>query len=303
MLATVNQRISRSGLTVSSSPIRSMGKQNQTSPHSSSSTHKPEQGTDANICSMQDLWGFISNLHNTLMKQSEDIKNLALQNQELEHKIHLQDLRITSQDNQIHDLQNALNTQTENTRNVLAKHDEKLDQIAEKTPQTLPGTAETWAEIISKKPAALNFNDTHMKDTLYGNMYGHVDDTEHMEQEKRKMNMVIRGIPESETEQVLTLNADITDMIATKFGMQDVVIYGAHRVGKKQPEKHRAIVCTMLDARKRAIILENARIYLKDSPMYISEDRTPNQQKARREAYEARTNKKTPQNEVQETKT
>ena len=80
------------------------------------------------------------------------------------------------------------------------------------------------------------------------------------------------------------------------------MVYGAHRVGKKKPDTNRAIVCTLLDARKRAIILENARIYLKDSPYYISEDRTPNQQKARREAYEACTNKKTPTLKGEKTK-
>ena len=107
------------------------------------------------------------------------------------------------------------------------------------------------------------------------------------------MNIVIRGMAESDKEQVVTLNMEVTDMISDKFGMSDVVVYGAHRVGKQKPDAPRAIVCTLLDARKRAIIPKNARIYLKDSPLYISEDRTPNQQRARREAYEARTNKKT----------
>ena len=83
-------------------------------------------------------------------------------------------------------------------------------------------------------------------------------------------------------------------MISTKFGMHNVVVYGAHQVGKKKPNTNRAIVCTLLNAQKRAIILENARIYLKDSPLCISKDRTPNQQKARREAYEAHTNNKVP---------
>ena len=101
----------------------------------------------------------------------------------------------------------------------------------------------------------------------------------------------------------MTLNADVTAMIAEKFGMQDVVIYGAHRVGKKRPDSHRAIVCTMLDARKHNIILENARIYLKDTALYISKDCTLAQQKARREAYEAQINKKTPQADVQNSST
>ncbi|MCO5613380.1 hypothetical protein L7F22_067656 [Adiantum nelumboides] len=115
---------------------------------------------------------------------------------------------------------------------------------------------------------------------------------EYNEKEKRKMNIVVRGMVESDKEQVATLNMGVTDMLSDKFGMSDVVVYGAHRVGKQKSDASRAIVCTLLDARKRAIILENARIYLKDSPLYINEDRTPKQQKARREAYEERTNKK-----------
>ncbi len=123
-----------------------------------------------------------------------------------------------------------------------------------------------------------------------------MDETEYHEREKRNMNIVIRGVPESNNEKVLTLNTDVTDIITEKFGMQDVVVYGAHRVGKQRAESSRAIVCTLLDARKRAIILENARIYLKDSTIYISEDRTPMQQKEQRQAYEERMKKHAPPN-------
>ena len=59
------------------------------------------------------------------------------------------------------------------------------------------------------------------------------------------------------------MNTDITVMISTKFGMQDVVVYGAHRVGKKRPNISGAIVCTLLDAYKRAIVLEKTHIYFK----------------------------------------
>ena len=130
--------------------------------------------------------------------------------------------------------------------------------------------------------------------------YGNEAETECIEQERRKMNIVTRDVSKKDKEQVLTLNTDIIDIISSKFGMHDVVVYGAHRVGKKKLETHRAIVCTLVDARKRAIILENARINLEDSPLYISGQNT-DQQKARREAYEARTNKKTPPTGTQET--
>ena len=224
------------------------------------------------------------------MKQSEEIKTLALQNQDLEHKLHIQDMRLTRQDEQIQELQEAFTKQTLTTQDALTTHDEKIAHICER-PQNVSGTVVSWANMVrSGQPNPIA---THMGDEMYANEEDK-ENKEYNEQEKRKMNIVIRGIPESDTEKVLTLNTDITDLISTKFGMHDVVVYGAHRVGKKKPDTNRAIVCTLLDARKRTIILDNARIYLQGSTLYISEDRTPSQQQARREAYEARTKKKEP---------
>lgn len=280
MSEAVNLRVSRSGLSIKSSPIRNMAPskdKHHTPPKADTTT----EGNTA-LCSMQDIWGFLSSMHTTMMKQSEEIKNLALKNQELEHKLQMQDLRIQHQEEQIQELRGALDKQAATVQDTLATHDEKIAQIH------VPGNVGSWASIVKNghtNSAITNTND---------DMYAIEDEKEYHELEKRKMNIVVRGITEKDTEQVLTLNTAITDIISTKFGMHDVVVYGAHRVGKKKPETNRAIVCTLLDARKRAIILENARMYLKDSPLYISEDRTPNQQKARREAYEARTNKKTP---------
>lgn len=220
-------------------------------------------------------------MHTTIMKQNDDIKNLALKNQELEHKLQMQDLRVRHQEEKLQELKETLDKQATTVQNTLATQDEKLLNVSENVG--------SWKDILKSTPVP------QTPVPMNRDMYANEDDKECTEQEKRKMNIVIRGIPEPDNEKVITLNADVTDMISTNFGMHDVVVYGAHRVGKKKPETTRAIVCTLLDARKRAIILENARIYLKDTSLYISEDRTPNQQKARREAYEARTNKKTPE--------
>ena len=298
-------RVSRSGLQIRSSsiPIMGTGKDKQ-SPKlqvskavdigtASTGTGTSQDG-DIVICSIQDIWGFITSMQATMMKQSEDIKNLALKNQELEHKLQIQDMKLLQQEEQLQVLKVALNTQTTKTADALATHDEKFTHMYEKSSQNVSGNVVSWANAVRNgqlNPATTDIND---------DMYGNEAETEYMEQEKRKINIVIRGVPEKDQEQVLTLNADITDIISSKFGMHDVVVYGAHRVGKKKPKTNRAIVCTLLDARKRTIILENARIYLKDSSLYISEDRTPNQQKARRAAYEARVNKKTPPTKAKE---
>ena len=48
----------------------------------------------------------------------------------------------------------------------------------------------------------------------------------------------------------MMLNARMSELFDEHFGMQDVVVYGAHRFGKKKPKEGRAVVCTLLDARK-----------------------------------------------------
>lgn len=310
MSQELHLRVSRSGLQVKSSPIRIMGngKDKQTPPRTSTTTGigvgttgigagtaSTGAESDMVMCSMQDIWGLFTAMQATVMKQSEDIKQMALKNQELEYKIQLQDMKILQQAEQLQLFKETLNNQTVITQDALATQDEKLTQICDRPPQNVSGHVGSWANVVRNGQASLPTTGTN--DEMYGNEV----DTEYIEQEKRKMNIVIRGVPETDEEQVLTLNTGVTDIISNKYGMHDVVIYGAHRVGKKKPETHRAIVCTMLDARKRAIILDNARLYLKDSSIYISEDRTPSQQKARREAYEARTNKKVPPTDTQAT--
>ena len=72
--------------------------------------------------------------------------------------------------------------------------------------------------------------------------------------------------------------------------MRDVIVCAAHRVGKKQLEgkSSLAIVCTILDERKRAIILDSNKVYLKGTSFFIMEDRTPKEQERRRQAYASR---------------
>ncbi|MCO5582472.1 hypothetical protein L7F22_036368 [Adiantum nelumboides] len=110
----------------------------------------------------------------------------------------------------------------------------------------------------------------HMTVEMYTHesMYAHEDPIEYTEREKRSRNIVIRGMQEPEGETVMSLNVDVTNLLAEKLGMQDAGVYGAHTVGKKRTDAHSAVVCTMLDARKRTIILENARFYLKGTQYY-----------------------------------
>ena len=83
---------------------------------------------------------------------------------------------------------------------------------------------------------------------------------------------------------------NITKFFEEHFAMRDVIVYAAHRVGKKQLEgkSYRAIVCTTLDERKRAMILDSSKVYLKGTSFFVTEDRTPQEQERRRQAYASR---------------
>lgn len=264
--------------------------------------------------SMQDVVGLVTSLQNLIMQQNAEIRQLALKNQELEHKfqlqattfeskiqmqvsifeskLHAQETRASEQEKKMQELQEAFHKQTNTTQDTLASHNEKLTRISEKPMPQVIGNAATWANLVKNGQNSASSSSSKKED-----MYGHEDEKEYYEMEKRKMNIVVRGVAEKDKEPVTALNTEINDIIANAFGMQDIVVYGAHRVGKTKPDTNRAVVCTILDAHKRTLILENARIFLKGSPYYISEDRTPNQQKTRREAYEARTKKQPPTSE------
>ncbi|MCO5594877.1 hypothetical protein L7F22_048912 [Adiantum nelumboides] len=239
MSEPVNLRVSRSGFSVRSSPTRNMpnAKDRQTPPSkmdtgtgTNTGTRKDTgAGTEKSVlCSMQDISGFISSLQEMVMKQGEDIKNLALKNQELEHTIQIQNLKMQHQDEKIQALQDAFNKQVSNVQDALATHDEKLAHISDNAT----GNTTSWAHVVRSTPNAIP--QTH-------ETYANVDDTEYNEREKCSMNIVIRGIPESDNEKILMLNAEVTDLLANTFGMHDVVVYGAHRVGKQRPENYRAI--------------------------------------------------------------
>ncbi|MCO5609581.1 hypothetical protein L7F22_063811 [Adiantum nelumboides] len=107
-------------------------------------------------------------------------------------------------------------------------------------PPNATGNGNSWASILRNGQTHPDDNNTNDE------MYVHEEDKEYQEMEKRKMNIVVRGIPKEDTEQVLTLNTGITDIISNKFGMNDIVVYGAHRVGKNKTETNRAIVCTRI---------------------------------------------------------
>ncbi|MCO5574006.1 hypothetical protein L7F22_027784 [Adiantum nelumboides] len=127
---------------------------------------------------------------------------------------------------QVQKLQATCDKQMVNLQDAMTLHEEKLTQMHEKTQLNVQQTVGSWGQIARNGSAG-----SHPTSAL-----NDIQDTEEIkeynEKEKRKMNIVVRGMVESDKEQVATLNMEITDMLSDKFGMSDVVVYGAHRVGK-----------------------------------------------------------------------
>ncbi|MCO5573784.1 hypothetical protein L7F22_027558 [Adiantum nelumboides] len=269
-IGDTNERLSRSGKTVDSKPISIRNKGNTGSPTSAS---KDQEHQDEKIsCNVHDIWLLLSTLQETVLKQNNDIKDLALQNQDLQHKMQLQDIKVQEQDKKIGMLEAQLESLNTATQTQLSTLDEKLKDMT------------SWAHVVETE--VTNTPTCTTRTNVTEHVIKTVDMAEHNDRTKRSMNISLRGLPEPENETILTLNANMSDFFGDHSGMPDVVVYGAHRVGKKKTEGHRAVVCTLLDARKRSIILENARFYLKNSPYHVKEDYTPAQQEERRRAYE-----------------
>ncbi|MCO5571117.1 hypothetical protein L7F22_024849 [Adiantum nelumboides] len=274
-IGDTNERLSRSGKTVDSKPIPIRNKGNTGSPTSAS---KDKEHQDEKIsCNVHDIWLLLNTLQETVLKQNNDIKDLALQNQDLQHKMQLQDIKVQEQDKKICMLEAQLESLNTATQMQLSTQDEKLKDMT------------SWAHVVGTEVKKTPTCTTRTNVTEH--VIKSVDMAEHNDRTKRSMNIMLRGLPEPENETILTLNANMSDFFGDHFGMQDVVVYGAHRVGKKKTEGQRAVVCTLLDARKRSIILESARLYLKNSPYHVKEDYTPAQQEELRRAYEERKKK------------
>ena len=70
----------------------------------------------------------------------------------------------------------------------------------------------------------------------------------------------IRGIKEESMETPTSLGKAISEFFNMHYGMSDVNVYGAHRVGKHgvTRSRRRPIVYIMMNDTKRRIILENS---------------------------------------------
>lgn len=237
--------------------------------------------------SPQDLWNMMANMQQSLMQMTdkfmEQQKDMYDQRREIDMLKEVnKDLmqKLNTQQGQLDALEKKSTTQEENVKGMLT-------------------TPPSWAQVLgkgNKNKESDTHDDAFSKDAGRGYVFSQTPPEEHLDAEeradraKRKNNIVISGITEGEDENARSLKTKIQELLLEHFDMSDVPIEGAHRVGKKTEDGQRPkiIICTIMDTRKRQIILDNSSTYLKGTNVYINEDRTFMQQKAVREKVAAR---------------
>ena len=118
-----------------------------------------------------------------------------------------------------------------------------------------------------------------------------IDVLELKERKCRSKNIAIYGIKEERLYgNTRILRMAIGEFFSMHYGMSDVNVYGAHRVGKHGATRfeERPIVCTMTNDTKWRIILKNSWVYLKGAQYFVSEVCNILQQNAHRKAYEVK---------------
>ena len=235
----------------------------------------------------QDMWNMMVSMQQSLMQMTD--KFVAQQKDMYEQRREIDMLKEANKE-----LMQKLNTQ-QGQLDAL----EKRSTTHEESVKGMLTTPPSWAQVLAKG-SQYKESDTRddivFKDAEEGHVFSqtpleeHLDVEEREDRAKRKNNIVISGIMEEEGENVRNLKNKIQELFIEHFDMSDVPIEGAHRVGKKSEDGKRPkiIICTIMDTRKRQIILDNSSIYLRGTNVYINEDRTFMQQKAVREKVAAR---------------
>ena len=225
-----------------------------------------------------------------LTQENGILKMLTMENAHLKQALESQSQRISQLEEALKECKRScvdVGTLQERLSNVEHEHVTKTAKLESMSRDVCEMRTKTWADVCKEKGTNEQENALHTKYVKNGET---IDVQEMQEREKRSRNVVIRGIKEQSDETPTSLATNIEGFLSSHFGMSGIAVYGARRVGKQGApcSGDRPLVCTMLDESKRSIILDNSWVYLKGTGCFVCEDRTLQQQSARRKAYEER---------------
>ncbi|KAM7293313.1 uncharacterized protein ISCGN_026443 [Ixodes scapularis] len=103
----------------------------------------------------------------------------------------------------------------------------------------------------------------------FGALMARVDD---LENRSRRCNLIFYGVPDAEARESNAVSEKrISEICESRLGLAAVVMERAHRLGKFQNGKNRALIAKFTSFKEKKLILRNAR-KLKGTPFSISED-------------------------------
>ena len=185
-----NKRTHRSGLSTSSSPTKMSA--------------PPKPPVDGILtCNVQDVWRLLNTLQETVMRQSTKLKELALKNQGLEHRLQLQDLKLQQQDEKISMLQSQIDNHNATTQEKLITQDEKIKDM------------KSYAHVLEDGEINVNAYADEAKSTEHVKI--NVGTAEQSERVKRSMNVMLGGLPKAKKETIMMLNARMSKFFDEHF--------------------------------------------------------------------------------------
>lgn len=238
------------------------------------------------------IWGIISNLQATVLKQGEEMQAMKGKVTALEETVDAYKTQLVAVQNVLQQKEETWTSKLTEFNAQLAQQQKMHEEKIKQTQAEMQCSKEEVIQASSWKDAVLQKGKTALPmsqspQVLVKEM--HAIMREEQEKTRRASNIVIRGMPEKEEETMEELTSDVQSMLQAKYLMPSILLVGAHRVGRKREDGGaRPIICTVPEPRTKAAILGSSRIFLKGSPIYVGEDLTPMQQAERRKKYEER---------------
>lgn len=96
-----------------------------------------------------------------------------------------------------------------------------------------------------------------------------------LEDRSRRNNLIVYGIRERTDESVESLTKEVVDNVFSSVLRVNVSsVERIHRLGRKQPDKHRPVILKLMDYREKMSVLKNCS-KLKGTSISVSEDFAP----------------------------
>ena len=157
----------------------------------------------------------------------------------------------------------------------------RVDSVVKDVQEMKTGLQYTQKDVDELKPIHVKLEDVNKElDKISKDLASHSQKMEYLENQSRRNNIRVNGIPESDNETWEDAEAKVKRAIKDNLDLE-VDIERAHRVerritksGQANRNQPRTIVCRLRDWKQREQVLRKARRE-KPTDLYISEDLSP----------------------------